>query len=121
VERILAHPGFTAANRLSSFLRFVVEEELAGRGADIKEYVIGVSVYRKSEDYDPRTDPTVRVDAGKLRLRLTEYYETTGRNDPIVITIPKGTYIPSFEWRAPEPVAKVPAASPSLRQRYLAS
>jgi Tol biopolymer transport system component len=116
VERILAYAGFTAANRLSSFLRFVVEEELAGRGADIKEYVIGVQVYRKSEMYDPRTDPTVRVDAGKLRTRLTEYYETPGRNDPIVISIPKGTYVPCFEPRVSEHSAKLVASVPPPRR-----
>jgi Tol biopolymer transport system component len=115
VERILSYPAFTSANRLCGFLRFVVEEELAGRGADIKEYLIGVDVYRKSEAYDPRTDPTVRVDAGKLRARLTEYYETTGLNDPIVISIPKGTYVPCFESRVPTLPAVPPASAPPSR------
>jgi Tol biopolymer transport system component len=110
VNKILAHPAFAASARLCAFLRFVVEEELAGRGPEIKEYVIGVQVYRKSETYDPRTDPAVRVDAGKLRARLAEYYETDGRNDPVLISIPKGTYVPRFESRVPEIAAPSPAS-----------
>jgi Tol biopolymer transport system component len=95
----------------------VVEEELAGRGAEIKEYVIGVQVYRKSESYDPRTDPTVRVDAGKLRARLAEYYATAGRDDPIVISIPKGTYVPCFESKVSESATPPVASGPAVRGR----
>jgi len=99
LHRILSYPGFAASNRLSEFLRFVVEQRLADRGHEVKECVIGVEVYGKGDAYDPRTDPTVRVDAGKLRSRLAKYYETDGRNDPLVITIPKGTYVPDFKVR----------------------
>jgi Tol biopolymer transport system component len=114
LERIVAHPTFASSGRPCSFLRFVVEEQLAGRGDEIKEYVIGVQVYRKNEAYDPRTDPTVRVDAGKLRARLTEYYEGDGLCDPVIISIPKGSYVPRFELRAPELVAKPVLVSRSL-------
>jgi len=108
VERILAQPQFTASTRLSGFLRFIVEEVIAGRQAEIKEYSIGVSVYQKSENYDPRIDPSVRVDARKLRSRLSEYYEGAGREDQIVISIPLGTYVPTIEGR----VAEAPAPRP---------
>jgi Tol biopolymer transport system component len=114
LERIVAHPTLASSGRPCSFLRFVVEEELAGRGDEIKEYVIGVQVYRKNEAYDPRTDPTVRVDAGKLRVRLSEYYAGDGLRDPVIISIPKGSYVPRFEWRAPEVAAKPALASRSL-------
>lgn len=114
LERIVTHPNFASFGRPCSFLRFVVEEQLAGRGAEIKEYVIGVQVYRKSDAYDPRTDPIVRVDAGKLRARLTEYYEGDGLFDPVVISIPKGSYVPRFELRVPEVVDKPALTSRSL-------
>ena len=112
----MAQPEFAGASRLCGFLRFVVEEELGGRGAELKEYVIGVQAYHKSETYDPRTDPTVRVDAGKLRARLTEYYKTGGRNDPIVISIPKGTFLPRFEMQAPARTPE-PAVQPVWSRR----
>jgi hypothetical protein len=119
LERILHNREFAPAPRLCAFLRFVVEEELAGRGSEIKEYVIGVNVYRKSESYDPRTDPSVRVDAGKLRARLAEYYETEGREDAVVISIPKGTYVPCFTWRGAEPATKSAKAERTLRPPVL--
>jgi len=67
VGRIVSSPEFAASPRLCEFLTFVTELQLSGRGDTIKEYVIGVEVYRKGDGYDPRSDPTVRVDAGKLR------------------------------------------------------
>ncbi|MEP7365759.1 MAG: DUF5050 domain-containing protein [Acidobacteriota bacterium] len=116
VERILADPKFVSATRLAGFLRFVVEEELAGRGDEVKEYVIGVGAYGKGESYDPRTDPTVRVDAHKLRARLEEFYRESGRNDPIEISIPKGTYVPRFEHR---PVESSAPQAPSRRRQTI--
>ncbi|MBI1791556.1 MAG: PD40 domain-containing protein, partial [Acidobacteria bacterium] len=99
VERIVASNQFAAAERLCRFLRFVVEEELAGRGRDIKEYRIGLDVFERPETYDPRLDATVRVEATKLRARLTKYYESEGRNDPVLITVPKGGYVPIIQPR----------------------
>ena len=75
VGRIVASRGFAKSARLSHFLRFVVEETLAGRGDQIKEYVIGIAVYGRPQSYDPRTDATVRVEAVKLRQRLAAYFE----------------------------------------------
>jgi Tol biopolymer transport system component len=81
------------------FLTYVVETTLDGNGGRIKEYVIALEVFEKSEAYDPQADSTVRTEASKLRARLGRYYETEGRRDPVVISIPKGTYIPAFEDR----------------------
>ena len=108
VERILASEGFRSSDRLTQFLRFVVDESLAG--GHLKEYSIGVAVYNRPESYDPRVDATVRVEAGKLRQRLREYYETEGRADPLLITIPKGGYAPVFQHRDAETPAPAVAA-----------
>jgi Tol biopolymer transport system component len=99
---IVADPRFARSERLASFLRFIVEEELNGRGSQLKEYVIGVEVYRKPVGYDPRLDSTVRVEASKLRQRLAAYYLTEGAQDPVVITVPKGSYQPFFSPRVPD-------------------
>ncbi|MBI1786471.1 MAG: PD40 domain-containing protein [Acidobacteria bacterium] len=102
VNRILASKGFLGSERMIRFLRFVVEETLEGRGDQIKEYVIGVEVYGKAS-YDPRTDSTVRVEASKLRTKLRKYYEDEGRNDELLISIPKGSYVAVFERRQSPP------------------
>ena len=96
LAKILTSPVFAGSERLSQFLAFVVEETLAGRGERIKDYVIGVEVYRKSQSFDPRTDSSVRTEASRLRSKLARYYETDGHNDKLIISIPKGTYVPIF-------------------------
>jgi Tol biopolymer transport system component len=119
VQKIARSARFVKAERLNHFLRLVVEETLSGRGDQIKEYVIGTEVYSRPVDYDPRTDATVRVEASKLRKRLSEYYSAEGRDDTVVIRIPKGCYRPEFEHRAiTEEVRTV--SPPRLRPRRLA-
>ncbi len=103
LERILASPDFSGAARLSAFLRFVVEEALAGRANLLKGYAVGLEVFGRDESFDPQTDPVVRVEAGRLRRRLREYYLTTGREDPIHIEIPRGTYAPIIRSRDDQP------------------
>lgn len=118
-SRILASRHFQGSERLGNFLRYVVEETLEGRSREIKEYVIGVAVYRKGQDFDPRIDSTVRVEASRLRRRLASFYDDEGRHDAVVISVPKGGYVPAFEGRAPavEPATKkgrLPRAAPVL-------
>ena len=96
LTKILASPRFVNAERLRRFLGFVVEESQSGRGDQLKEYVIGVEVYGRGESYDPRVDAIVRVEAGRLRTRLEQYYDREGRNDPILISLPKGCYAPTI-------------------------
>src|SRR5690606_11218813 len=74
LRRILAHPSFKRSERLCRFLQFVVDRALEGKGQDVKEYTIGLHVFDKDASFDPRTDPIVRVEAGRLRQRLAEYY-----------------------------------------------
>jgi hypothetical protein len=113
LDRILASETFSRSERLSDFLRYVVEETLRGDGGGLKETVIGRELYRRGADFDAATDPIVRVDARRLRDKLREYYSES-TNDPILITLPKGSYVPVFE-RNPTSVPLVhPFPKPEL-------
>ena len=99
VSKILSSPEFQRSERLSRFLGYVVEEILAGRGGELKEYTIALAVFDRPNSYDPDVDSIVRVEARKLRFRLDQYYETVGCTDPVRIKISKGSYVPTIEWR----------------------
>jgi len=101
LHRILSIPAFMHSGILSAFLKFVIDESLAGKGQDLKEYTIGVNVLSRNPDFNPQLDPIVRIHAGRLRRALNEYYHETGKNDPIWIEIPKGGYIPLFHSQKP--------------------
>lgn len=94
VARITSNELFAGAERLCRFLRFTVEEMLGGRDGHVKEYVIGREVFDRGDEYDPRIDPIVRVEARRLRSRLIEYYSGPGRNEPLRVEYPKGRYVP---------------------------
>jgi len=96
LERILSSSLFIASPSLSEFLQFVVSETLAGRADQIKEYTVAVRAWGRESDFDPQADPIVRVQAGRLRRAVRDYYAEEGGNDPVHIEIPKGTYIPRF-------------------------
>lgn len=100
LDRMLASPVFTRSERMSRFLRFTVERLLAGQAATLKEYLIAVEVFDKGESMDPRIDPIVRVEAGRLRSKLREYYETEGRDDPILISFAPRSYVPVIQRRS---------------------
>jgi hypothetical protein len=112
LQRILNSQEFAGVLRLQRFLSFVVETSLEGRSAEIKETLVAVEVYGRPPDYNPQMDASVRVEAGRLRARLRRYYEGPGRSDEIEITLPRGTYSPSFE-RRPRASEAVPAAIPA--------
>ncbi len=99
LNRICDDPLFRETTRMKRFLRFVVEETLAGRGGRLKGYVIGVEVFDRSDDFDPQADTIVRVQAGQLRRRLDLYYSDRGRSSIVRVLIPKGRYAPTFELR----------------------
>src|SRR5690348_15691527 len=94
LERVLESELFTRADQLSRFLRFIVERHLDGRNEELKESVIGVEVFGRKPDYNPKCDPIVRTEARLLRARLGEYYSNGGKSDPLVIELPKGGYVP---------------------------
>src|SRR6185437_6182460 len=99
VERILASEKFARSKRLRSLLRFTVTQTLQGNAESLKEYVIGTEVLKKPDSYDPRRDSLVRVLASRLRVKLKEYYNDGGSDDPLVIEFPKGKYVPRFQRR----------------------
>lgn len=113
LSRILSSQEFAHNARLSSFLKFVVEQELSGCGDQLKESIIGVEVFGRRPDYDVRQDSVVRTEAGKLRARLGKYYATEGAAGQVVIELPKGGYRPVFRQGG-----EMPEASASLRSRF---
>jgi tetratricopeptide (TPR) repeat protein len=96
LEKVLASAELVRCPQLQRFLNFVVEEELGGRGDQLKEYVLAVGVFGRPADFDPRLDSLVRVEARRLRAALQRYYAANGRHDPIIIELQKGAYLPSF-------------------------
>jgi TolB-like protein len=99
LHRILSSKVFAMAQRSQDFLRYVVERSLTDAPPSLKEFAIAMDVFARSPDYDPAIDATVRVEAGRLRSRLREYYDGEGKNDPVFIDIPKGGYGPAFSLR----------------------
>jgi TolB-like protein/Tfp pilus assembly protein PilF len=102
--RILNSGPFAQSRRRQRFLEYIVNETLAGRGDRLKGYKIAVEVFDRPETFDPVTDPLVRIEAARLREKLREYYDTDGRNDPVVIELPKGAYTPHVAFRQQEAV-----------------
>ena len=96
LERILLNAEFKKSESLCTFLRFVVEETLAGRDDQIKAYTIAVRALNRPMDFDAQNDTIVRVQARRLRRALRYYYATDGAQDPVLIEIPVGTYVPIF-------------------------
>jgi Tol biopolymer transport system component len=101
LERVLASPGFLRNERMSRFLRFLIERNLEGSDNQLKESVIAVEVFGRKPDHDPSRDSIVRTEAGRLRARLAEYYLTEGKDDRVVIELPKGGYTPTFRCLGP--------------------
>ena len=113
LEKIQRSGVFSTADSLRRLLRFVVLETIAGRGDDVKEYSLGVSVLGKGDSFDPKADPIVRVQMRRLREHLARYYAADGRSDPLIIDIPKGRYVPVFRTAAAGGSAPVlPEAAP---------
>ena len=104
IARILASRHFAKAERLKRFLHFVSEETLRGLAAEVKETVIGVEVFdRPPATYDPRVDPIVRVQAGRVRAKLDAYYAEEGAGDGVLVELPRGQYVPRFSFRSADP------------------
>jgi TolB-like protein len=93
---------------MARFLRVAVERTLDGKGDELKEYLIGVEVFDRKSDYDPRVDPIVRVEARRLRAKLKQYYDGDGRGDAVLIEFATGTYAPRFSWRGAAPSMTAP-------------
>ena len=111
LEKVLSSEAFVHSPQLCRFLRFIVEQEIAGQSDQLKEYVLGLQVLRKDESFDPRIDTAVRSEARRLRQKLAEYYQSEGKNDPIAIAVPKGSYRPVF-------TSRVEANASPVRRRH---
>src|SRR6266567_2153134 len=109
LQRVLASPGFARNERMSRFLRFIVEQQLNGRESELKESLIGIEVFGRKPGFDPQQDSVVRSEAARLRARLAEYYDGEGRGDSLVIELPKGGYTPRYS--QPEAAPQTTTAS----------
>jgi hypothetical protein len=109
VRRILQSASFRNATTLQQLFQFLASKTIAGTPEVLKEYTIGVEALGRKPDFDPKIDPIVRVQSHRLRLKLKEYYDVEGRQDPILIQIPKGHYLPTFE--------TVPTTTQNLKRR----
>ena len=96
VHRIIHSATFRNALTLQQLFQFLADKAIAGAKEGLKEYTIGVEAFGRKQDFDPKTDPIVRVQIHRLRQKLKEYYDAEGSHDPILIEIPKGHYLPSF-------------------------
>jgi adenylate cyclase len=123
LRKILESEAFRSHKRRSTFLRYVVEEALAGRAGHIKGVSIAMAVFDRDETFDQQTDPVVRLEARRLRHDLDGYYASAGRNDPIRISIPKGSYVPRFDRQEDagspaEPAERAPAHRKASRKLW---
>ena len=107
LEEVLKSAGFARNERLSGFLRFLIDRHLEERDTELKESVIGVEVFGRKPGYNPKEDPIVRTEARRLRARLAEYYGGTGAADPVILELPKGGYVPLVRIGSPvlDPIA----------------
>jgi hypothetical protein len=100
LERLLVNPHFSHSRRFPSFLRFTVERTLSGQTDVLKERTLGIEIFGRSADYDTASDPIVRVTAAEIRKRIAQYYQESGHENELRISLPSGSYVPQFAWPA---------------------
>src|SRR5262245_5136234 len=115
LEKILCSPVFCSSGRMQRFLALVVTESLAGRAERLKEYTIGVEAFDRPETFSPHADPIVRVEARRLREKLTRYYQQYGREDEVVIEVPRGQYLPFFSFGTAQDEPRVSETALTVR------
>ncbi len=113
LSRLLSSPFFSHSKRFPTFLRFVVEQTLAGKSENIKERTLGIEVFGRDAEYDTASDPIVRVTAAEIRKRVAQYYQDPPHAQELRIALSSGSYIPQFLWPrgAHDPVLKEMALS----------
>ena len=119
LERLLAHPLFSNSKRYPALLAYTVEQTLLGNAGELKERSIAVEVFGRVPTYDANADPVVRITAGEVRKRLTQYYYDPTHREELIIELPTGSYVPLFRGPerlplAPEPVAEIPETTVEL-------
>jgi hypothetical protein len=96
LARLLSNPFFSHSKRFPTFLRFVVEQTLAGDAENIKERTLGIEIFGRDAEYDTASDPIVRVTAAEIRKRVAQYYQDPAHEHELRITLPSGSYVPQF-------------------------
>ena len=115
LARIVDSPGFVSSARLSRFLTHIVDRTIARELNSLKEFSIAMEVFDRSSDYDPDVDAIVRVQARRLRAKLKAYYEEgAGKNDPVLIALRPGSYMPIFRWLETQPSKQRQQIGPTL-------
>jgi hypothetical protein len=99
IDRLIKSHSLSGSESLCKLLRYLAEHSLDHPGVALKEYQIATEVLGRSGGFDPQNDSTVRVQAGRLRLKLAEHYSQEGREDPIIVELPKGSYSLTFHAR----------------------
>ncbi|MDR3741793.1 MAG: hypothetical protein P4L40_22465 [Terracidiphilus sp.] len=110
LNRLLAHPLFANSKRYPALLAYVVEQTLLGHSSELKERSIAVEVFGRDPSYDANADPVVRITAGEVRKRLSQYYYDPSHTGELVVELPLGSYVPAF--RVPEtPASSLPLSA----------
>jgi adenylate cyclase len=112
LSTLLSRAEFHASERNRRFLSYIVEETLQGRADRIKAYSIAIATFDRSDDFDPLTDPIVRIEASRLRRSLEHYYLTAGKSDHVRIDMPKGSYVATFRYADPVAADEIPHSHP---------
>jgi len=99
IEKLVNSHALHSSESLCKLLRYLARHVLDHPGVPIKEYQIATEVFGRSADFDPQLDSMVRVQAGRLRVKLAEYYNSDGTEDPVIVELPRGTYVLSFHHR----------------------
>jgi len=114
VDKILQSQVFRNTESLRRLLRFLAEKAITGEADQLKEYSVGIDAFGKPPSYDPRQDSAVRIQVGRLRQKLSEYYQNEGKEDPIIVELPKGGFRLRFESRVPTSRADLEVVSSQI-------
>src|SRR5436305_9569949 len=125
IDRLISSHVLLGSESLCKLLRYFADHALNHPGVPLKEYQIATEVFGRPADVDPQSDSTIRVQAGRLRMKLAEYYSSEGADDPLVVELPKGTYVLSFHQRAHAPAREfrpevAPESPPKVRRAVIA-
>lgn len=113
VDRILHSEELHGSEVLRRLLRFLAERSASGEADELKEYIVAIEGLGKPASYDPRHNSAVRIQVGRLRQKLADYYRAEGLDDPIIIDIPKGRFKLKYEFRdSSSPPAHGPVFTP---------
>jgi hypothetical protein len=113
LERLLANPHFSNSRRFPSFLRYIVNATINGQADLLKERTLGIEIFGKDPNYDTAVDPIVRVTAAEIRKRIAQYYQDSGHEDELRLTLTPGSYIPQFHLPAVAPAISEPESTGS--------